>query len=94
MKTNSYSVNMTQCMHPFYYLLKLKQACYPEMATLFFQKGTMKCTELFKQGFMIPQHAAAVTDMNRSPETKSKFRFKLTAEQLHGIRLTFQFDAP
>lgn len=48
--------------------------------TFFFQKGTIKCTELFEEGFMIPQHAAVVKDVNRSPETKSTFRFKFTAE--------------
>lgn len=74
-------MTMTQCVHPFYYLLKLQQVCCPEMTTLFFfQKGTIKCTELFEEGFMIPQHAAVVKDVNRSPETKSTFRFKLTAE--------------
>lgn len=79
MKTNSYSLNISQCIYAkqCFILLKLKHTYCPEMTTFFLQKGTINCTELFKRGFMILQCAASRYGHEPDPCNQMQVRIQI-----------------
>lgn len=96
MKTNSYSVNVSQCIHAkqCFLLLKLKRIYCPEMTTIFYKRELSTVQNYSKGALWSYSVLLAVMDMNQSPATKSKFGFKFTAVSLYWTRYTLQVYTP
>lgn len=97
MKTNSYSVNVSQCIHvkQCFLLLKLKHTYCPEMPTIFYKRELSSTAQNYSKGPLWSCSVLlAVTDMNWIPATKSKFGFKFTAVSLCWTRFTLQVYNP
>lgn len=96
MKTNSYSVNVSQCIHvkQCFLLLKLKHTYCPEMPTIFYKRELSTAQNYSKGPLWSCSVLLAVADMNWIPATKSKFGFKFTAVSLCWTRFTLQVYNP